>query len=392
MKIAWLTPAGLHLRAEDGTVRSVESAFAQSVRNRHQSIHRRNAWKTGGEGRVGSFGSGDLLWGTSARDPEQIRIAVTSIAATPDGGELLYSLDADGLDAVCSVSLTDLTEKRLMHGSERKVRFLSISDDGSRLACSVAHPDGSASIAIMKPDATDLAEVTEGESVDLAPSFVAGSRDALVYQAAGIGRDRSGFPVALSPFSVHRIDIARGEVDTVLESATHDFLGPRQAADGTIYAIRRPTAQADKPNAFRVMLDILLIPFRVAWALFQYLNFFSTRYTGKPLTTAGGPKREAADLRQMMVWGNLINAEEAARDARDHPNEPPPIVPKSWELVARRPDGALSTLAKSVVSFDLAGDGSVVWSTGSAIYRRDARGNTERLVEERGIEQVIALS
>jgi hypothetical protein len=45
-----------------------------------------------------------------------------------------------------------------------------------------------------------------------------------------------------------------------------------------------------------------------------------------------------------------------------------------------------------VVSFDLAGDGSVVWSTGSAIYRRDARGNIERLIEERGIEQVLVLA
>jgi hypothetical protein len=391
MQIAWLTPAGLHLRADDGSVRSVESAFAQSVRSRHQSIHRRNAWKTGGEGRVGSFGSGELLWGTSARDPEQVRIAVTSIAASSDGREVLYSLDADGLDAVCSVSLADLSEKRLMHGSERKVRFLAMSDDGSRLACSVAHPDGSSNIGVMNPDATDLAEVTEGESVDLAPSWVAGSHTTLVYQAAGIGRDRSGFPVALAPFSVQRLDISRGEVETVLESATHDFLGPRQAEDGTIYAIRRPTPQAQKPSGFRVMLDILLIPFRVAWALFQYLNFFSTRYTGRPLTTAGGPKREA-DLRQMMVWGNLINAEEAARDARDNPNEPPPVVPKSWELVARRPDGQVSTLAKSVVSFDLAGDGSVVYSTGSAIYRRDARGTAERLVEEKGIEQVIVLA
>lgn len=392
MQIAWLAASGLHVRDENGGVRQVESAFAQSVRSRHQSIHRRNAWKTGGEGRVGGFGSGDLLWGTSTRDPEQIRIAVTSIAATRGGGQLLYSLDADGLDAVCSVSLDDLSERRLMHGSERKVRFLSMSDDGSRLACSVAHPDGSASIAVMKPDATDLAEVTEGESVDLAPSWVAGSCSTLVYQAAGIGRDRAGFPVALAPFSVHRLDISRGEVDTVLESGSHDFLGPKQAADGSVYAIRRPAAAlSQRPSGVRVLLDILMIPFRIAWALFQYLNFFTARYTGKPLTTAGGPKREGADLRQMMVWGNLINAEEAARDARENPNEPPPVVPKTWELVARSRDGAVTTLARSVVSFDLAGDGSVVYSTGSAIYRRDPRGNTERLVEEKGIEQVVVL-
>jgi hypothetical protein len=133
------------------------------------------------------------------------------------------------------------------------------------------------------------------------------------------------------------------------------------------------------------------MPFRLVWAIFQYLNFFSTKYAGKPLTTAGGPKREGADIRQMMVWGNLIDAEQSARDAVKDPGEPPSVVPRTWELVARRTDGTLDTLAKGVVSFDVCADGSAVWSTGSAIYRRDPSGARQRLIQAPGIEQVVAL-
>src|SRR5262249_21667691 len=158
---------------------------------------------------------------------------------------------------------------------------------------------------------------------DLAPSWVAGGADALVYQSAGIGRARNGAPGGLGPFVVHRLDLARGEVATPLESPGHDFLGPREAADGTLYAIRRPYSAAVKLSPLRMVLDFLLFPFRLVYAVFQYLNFFSTKYTGSPLTTAGGPKREGADIRKMMIWGNLIDAREAAREAEREAGEPP---------------------------------------------------------------------
>lgn len=389
MRLAWLTAAGLHIRDDDGCVRTFESAFGQSVRSRHQSIQRRHGWKS--QGGSGPFTSGGLLWGTPEKDPSHLRIAMTSVTTCRGSGQLLYSLDADGLDAVCAISLADMSERRLTHGSERKLRFLAASPDGARIACSVSHRDGTAAIAVMKADASDLAEVTEGDSLDLAPGWVAGSSDVLVYQSAGIGRDRSGIPLGLGPFAVQRLDVTRGEIETVLESESHDFLGPKQAADGTLYAIRRPRAVAGRTPWWRSILDFLSIPFRLAWALFQYLNFFTTKYTGKPLTTAGGPKREGADIRQMMVWGNLIDAEEAAREAGNDPGEPPSVVPRTWELIARRGDGSISTLARGVVSFDTGDDGSIVYSTGTAIYRRSPSGDKEKLVEAMGIEQVIAL-
>ena len=47
-------------------------------------------------------------------------------------------------------------------------------------------------------------------------------------------------------------------------------------------------------------------PFRLIGAIGSWLNMFSVRYTGKPLNSAGGPKTDTPDLRQMMMLGNLI--------------------------------------------------------------------------------------
>ncbi len=49
-------------------------------------------------------------------------------------------------------------------------------------------------------------------------------------------------------------------------------------------------------------------------------------------------------------------------------------------------------VAKGVLAYDLAPDGSVVYSNGNAIFIRDAAGKTERIHVERLIEQVAVLT
>src|SRR6185503_5267171 len=139
------------------------------------------------------------------------------------------------------------------------------------------------------------------------------------------------------------------------------------------------------------MKDFLLFPARLLYALFQWLNFFTARYSGRPLTTAGGPKREGADIKQMMVWGNLIDAEQAARESAGRGDDTPDLVPSSWQLVRRTADGAVQVLASGVLSFDVADDGAVVYTNGSAVYLIDAAGMRTRLCVDAGIEQVVVV-
>jgi hypothetical protein len=48
--------------------------------------------------------------------------------------------------------------------------------------------------------------------------------------------------------------------------------------------------------------------------------------------------------------------------------------------------------AKGVLAYDLAPDGSVVYSNGNAIYSLDTSGRTRRIVVESMIEQVVVLT
>lgn len=381
-EIAFIAGGRLHLKQGDAPVVSCTSAFAEQVRGRHAEIHQRHSWKS--EGRGARFMSG-LLWGAPERDPSLLRLAITSLTRGAAPGEVLYSMDVEGRSAVCVYRAFDGSERRLLHGAPQHIRDLDSAPDGLRVACSVLHADGTSSIAVMTNEATDVRELTEGDVQDRSPSWVRGCESRIVYQSAGVGRDASGRPADLGPSEIHSLDTDTGALETLAADSRYDFLSPRLDADGALVCLRRPRRRRTATLGAS-LLDFVLFPARLLYAVFQYLNFFTTRYTGKPLTTAGGPKREGADLRQMMVWSNLMQAEAPAAD------EPPSSVPRDWQLVRIVVGGRPEVLASGVLAFDLGRDGSLVYSTGSAIHHVSPGGERRRLLSEERIEALIALS
>jgi hypothetical protein len=380
--LAYLAGGQLHLKLGEAPVRAFDSAFGQQVRDRHLQIHQKHSWKE--EGRGARF-MGNLLWGAPERDPVP-RFAITSLTRGAGPGELLYTLDTEGRTAVCLFRAEDASERRLLHGSAQRIRDLRAAPGREHIACSVMHADGTASIAVMGLDATDLREVTEGDAQDRFPAWAPGGRTRLVYQSASLGRDKAGQVSALGPSEVHLLDLESGTLETLAAEPDRDFLGPQLDAEGNLYCVRRPHRIAGGRSFARALLDIVLIPARLLFAVFQYLNFFSTRYTGKPLTTAGA-RRKGADIRQMMVWSNLVEAGQTPDG-----DEPPPAVPRSWQLVRIRPGQPPETLAEGVLAFDLGGEGSVLYSTGSAIHYVGSDGRHQRLVGGERVEAVVVLS
>src|SRR5262249_21443616 len=159
-----------------------------------------------------------------------------------------------------------------------------------------------AHIAVMRADGSALTEVTEGDSVDLAPSWVPAAPRRLVYQAAGVARDRSGRLLGLGPSAIHELDLERGEVRTLAESPAHDLFAPRVGDDGELYSLRRPWTARPRLGRLRILLDLLLLPFRLLVALFHWLDFFTVRYSGRPLVSRQGAQQRQLDIRQWLVW------------------------------------------------------------------------------------------
>jgi hypothetical protein len=375
---AYLSHSKVHLSA-NGATRVIESEFERTVRERAASIERRHAWKSEGTG-AQFMGLGGRA-GVAASD---VPVLITGMTA--QGGNVLYTLETDAVSGVFQVD-PDGVETRLFHTADFRIRHAHLHSSQPVLTAAAFGKDGlQSNIVTLAVHGTDLQEVTDGDSLDQAPSWVPGERRRIVFQSSGVGRNRAGAFAGLGPCAIQKLDLDSGHLEEIAADPACDFLQPRESADGALYCIRKPyETGVPKASLLGALQDAVLFPFRLGRAVVQYFNVFSMMYTGKPLLTAKGAMQRQMDPRQMFIYGNLASAALASRSQEDATS----FVPSSWELV-RMEHGRAKVLAKSVLSFDLCSDGAVLFTDGKSVTRLTPSGETQRLANAGLIERVLA--
>jgi hypothetical protein len=361
----------------------IESRFGNEIRQRALDVEKRREWKTQG------FGARFMGLSTPERDPTGIVTRISGISRGCHPGELLYTLWTPEIAGVFSLRAEATEEQRLFHSADVRPEQLDAHPERHRIACVLAQPgSGTGNIAVMKDDCSDLVEVTQGDCLDGAPHWVPGAAEEIVFHSAGVGRDAAGRFAAYGPYSIQRLNLQTGQVQCLAEDAHHDLLAPQVDEAGNLYFIRRPHAAPGRLHFWRTLLDLLLLPYNLLRAVFDYLNFFSARYSGKTLLSSAGARARLADPNAMVIYGNLVAADKAAKAKA---GEAPALVPRDWQLVRRSPQGAEHVLARSVVAFDLAAAGAVFYSSGRAVFRLDSEGRSERVLEDACIERIISM-
>jgi hypothetical protein len=383
--IAYLAQGRIRIKPANEAPRTIDSTFGNSIREKAVRAQQRNSWK--GASNDGSPYSGRILWGKAAGAGQDIPLVITSICSSREAGSLIYSLESGSLCALLEVSQLGAEERRLWNDNQTQIRHVSTDRATGNLVFSVLHQNGTANIGVKSTGEGGYKELTEGDSFDTAPRWVPGQEKKVVFQSAGVGRNERGQFVALGPFSLQELDVETIQMTTLLEDPQLDYLAPQMLADGRLFYICRPYSEHQRVNVLHTLKDAVLFPFRLLYAIFQFLNFFSAMFTGKKLTSAGGPKGHDMDMKQMMIWGNLVQAQRPSR-AED---EGADLVPKSWELRCRTASGETRTLASGVLAYDTHADGSVVYTNGSAVFLLHPDGRKERILKERMIQQVFFL-
>jgi hypothetical protein len=379
--IAYLAQGKVRVKTGDAAPLTVDSAYGNSIREKEVRSQQKHSWKSGGND--GSPFSGPTLWGKAAT-PQDVPLSITSICGGREPGGLIYSLESGSLCALLEAGPLGADEKRLWNDNRTRIRHLAVSPRTGDLAFGVLHENGTANIGLKLRGESGVKELTEGDSFDTAPSWMPGECQRIVFQSAGIGRNREGHFLALGPFCIQRLNVETGEMETLFEDEHNDYLAPRVREDGSLYYVRRPYRLHERVHPLRVLKDVVLFPFRLSFALFHFLNFFSKIFTGRHLTTADGAKGQQMQMRQMMIWGNLVQARRRGREEEEGFD----LVPKSWELHRRNAQGESKVLAGGVLAYDVAPDGTVVFTNGNALFLLHPDGRKERLLNEQMIEQV----
>ena len=386
---AYLAGGKLHLKLGDHPVRTLESQFGRDVQERILKSQKRNAWKD--KNPMAGMIPAAFLQQMEAMGEAKLPVAIRSVS--PSGpGHLLYTLAVGEVTGVFTLDASLEKEQRLFHNSDFAVQHLHVHPQHNEFACAVVHKDGSANLAVMPIDGARPQEITGGDSMDLAPQWSPGSSKALVFQSAGIARNPEGFVLEQSPFTIEKLEFQSGEMTTLADHPKFDLLAPKMAADGSLYYIRRPYQTRQHRVSFLTFLqDIILIPFRLVQAIYEWLNFFTRSHTGKPLLKSGQPQVQAKQ--DLLIWGNVIDTEAEAEKNRHFGDEDSPaLVPRSWQLICQRPDGEVQVIGDGVISYDIRTDGGVVYTNGSAIYATHPGSVPKRLLRDRPIEQVVFVS
>ena len=388
--IAYVAEGKLYTQGVTGEPRLVESTFVQNILDRVEKNRERNDWKSGNMSWQLS-GRGMNAFGAMAKTGEVRRTHFAGVAAGPSANEVLYSIDTDHACGLFHQELAEGYERRLYHRNQFRASDLARCAESGMLALTVRSPDGTSHLATMAAEGRGLKEITEGDAVDEAPFWVPGGNNAILFQSAGVGRNQQGAFTGLSTYAIQKIDIDSGKMETILEEDTNDLLSPRQGADGSLYFIRRPYQPFGNPiSPWRMALDVLLFPFRLARAIAHFLNFFSLMFSQKPLMSAGGPPREALDQRILMLYGRAIDAKKINQASKK--GDAVALVPATWALIRRKADGNEAVLAKHVLAYDLAADEGFVYTTGSKIFHVSATGESTPIGEGRLIERVTVLN
>jgi hypothetical protein len=377
--LAFISGGKLFYQAPGQELRELQSPHVQAAMDRMERSRQLHGWKQG-TAFARSF-TGRNLHDTA----DGVRIQATS-AQFAAHDRVLYFLKDDSVGGLFEYDLTQNSEKRVLHRQNLFLEDLRLNPDGSQLLCAQHARNGTANIVIMDVDGSNYRELTGGDTVDAAPAWVPGNPDMVLFQSSGLARNPEGYVVAHGPTSIQMADSATGSLTSVLEDTRLDFLQPRVGANGFLYFIRRPF-EAPRYGAKNILTDTLMFPFRLLRALFHYLNFFSLMYTRKPLITASGPMVQA-DLKEILVKGKRLDAEAALRSGV-RLNGVPSLVPASWQLVSRSPQGEEQVLASHVASFDIAADGTILFSNGYGVFALDGIDPPQVLLKDKLIADVI---
>ena len=379
-KIVFISKGKLFYWRPGNPIEQVHSPYIQEKIDsleRHKQLH---GWKENTSLNTSFTGTAQQ----SASD--QIELQMSSVQFLPDN-KLLYFMKDSNVGGLFRYDIDSKEELRLIHRQNLSYEDLAANHKTGEMLCCEQYDNAISNIAKFNEDGGDFQLLTEGDTVDSSPAWIANDNKKILYQSSGLARSEEGFAIAYGPSAIKLLDLESNEVTSVLEDAHTDFMQPKVDSKGNLYFIRRPyeAISYDAPNA---LLDTLFFPFRLLRAVFHYLNFFSLMYSQKPLTSASGPKVEA-DLKDILVKGKRIDAEKAlSKESRV--NGIPSLVPRSWELVMRTQQGKDTVLATNVASFDIGSDDTVLFSNGYAVFQLTPDRQSNVVLREKLIADVIS--
>jgi len=277
---------------------------------------------------------------------------------------VFYILSLPNVSGLFRKDLITNEEQRIFHKNETSLREIRHHPKSTYLAAAL-HTEQNAHIVMLPNTSSEYRVLTEGDVFDSNPSWDQEKGTSIFYQSFGIGRDDEGNYVGRTSNSIEKICAKTGEQETVLTDPDFDHLAPQTDKQGNLYFIRRPMKNENrKLPLHKVIIEATLVPFRIIKTAYLVVDTISKLTRKKPLANMGPEQSAPKANKWKNIKGTSIDLSKVkTAKGEDHAS----IVPHSWKLIKRNPQGQEQELASSILDFDVTADGKVLASDGRKI-------------------------
>lgn len=339
-----------------------------------RGIQQRKEWKTTGTGaNFMGMATADMI------DPDELPVQITGLGV--HGDELLYGVNLEGVGSLYHRSFDPSDDVEGLVRASNEFLFGAFDIKDGKLAVSMG---GGRFLHIAVMDINGhYDEYTDGDTVEESPCWAA-KKNGVYFSTAGYAYDRKG--VISGPRSIAYLDLDKKSMSEIAADENYDYLHVRQDKNGDLYYIRQPYG-GEKPQGGITFKDVILFPYRLIKGIFGFLNFFTTIFGGESLKTGGasanGAKAKQRSQKELMIEGNVINAEKLDKINEANGDKHGGIMPQSRVLIKRTADGSEDIIKKGVLDYVLDGSGNVIVSNGRHLLRIDGNGNESHIAKAR---------
>jgi hypothetical protein len=363
-----------------------KSQYLLNYQKNLEQISERKAWK--------SSGLGAKYRGDTDRKIDSERViegaAINGISFV-QADKVLYSVSVEDFSGIFIKNpyAAEEAEDHIIHDNKTAFFALDYNQATGETVVALQHSNVR-NIAILDINTSRYRLITEGDSMDDNPVWSKKDHSTILYDSRGIGRTQNGTFAEIGPSVINKLDMKTGDLKEIVCINGYDCFLPKTDEQGNIYFIKKPHQKKSNTS----IKDILLIPFRISKAIYNWIEWFTIAHTGQPLGSSGenpAKHRDDNELKHIIINGNLINAEKAYKENCAKNEKFPGIAPRDWELVRQEIDGNFTCIKKGVVDFDIAANGEIFYSNGRHLIKIDTQQQEELLETKDLIHKVKAL-
>ena len=364
-KLFFLSKGELY-KYSDGKVSKLESEAVKKYEETLKDMKKRKVWKD----KTSDMHILNMMYGLEKKEEVLIKdIKVLS------NDKLLYSVNFEKTTGIYSrnTDVSDKTEDLIIRNNNFLLYEIDVSEKSQKIVASFTDDYSESHILLLDSKTAEYHILTEGGSLDRNPVFDKNDDSIIYYDCSNIGYNSDGNPVAVSNRYITRLDISTAELEDIVSNSKFDYFKPQFDNKGNFYCIKRPYAPSGS-NKKMTFLDVLLIPFKFFKAIFNFLDFFTARYTGERLNTAGKnpAKMQEKTDKEIFIEGNLIDVHETLSKNKGLKEKYPGVIPKSWVLIKYDLNNNEETvLKKGVLGYVISDDGTIFYSNGKYIIKSD---------------------